>query len=116
MTDGMIAKLAYEEHKPASALPHEWLLWYRLVEIYRKARENRITRDQGKAEKEEAVRSFVNQAEEYERNAVLFQRIEDAVTAYNKADVHTLEADALVKAIYGVNNRRDADVGDEQTL
>ena len=96
-----LSKLAYDEVPPESALPHEWLLWYRLRDIYADVRAGRLVMQAGQAKKQTAVNSFHSAREMWERNERLWQRIERAATAYAKAETHTPEADAFYEALYG---------------
>ena len=57
MDEGLIAKLAYEGRPPESALPHEWLLWYRLRDIYADVRAGRLVKQAGQAMKQDAINS-----------------------------------------------------------
>ena len=49
MDEGPISKLAYAGRRPESALPHEWLLWYRLRDIYADVRAGRMVKQVGQA-------------------------------------------------------------------
>lgn len=96
-----ISRLAYSGTPPDSAMPYEWLLWYRLRDIYDKVKQHEMTKADGAAQKRGAVNSFETDKTLHEVHIKLWQRIEQAGTAYAKNK--TIEnADAFYKAVYGV--------------
>lgn len=106
MDDETLSKLAYSGQPPESALPHEWLLWYRLRDIYADTRAGRMTAEQGRAAKLTAVNSFRSEREAWERNTLFWKRIEDAATAYAKSEGRTAEGDAFYEAVYRLRPSR----------
>lgn len=101
LDENTIAKLAYAGTRPESALPHEWLLWYRLRDIYSEAKAKRVTEKMGRAAKQLAVNSFRSEQWAWERNVLFWKRIEAAATEYAKSDDRTPAGDALFEAVYG---------------
>lgn len=96
------SRLAYSGTPPDSAMPYEWLLWYRLRDIYDKVKQHEMTKADGAAQKRGAVNSFETDKMLHEVHIKLWQRIERDGTAYAKSENHTPEADAFYKAVYGV--------------
>ena len=84
MDEKTISVLAHKGQKPESASPHEWLLWYRLRDIYRDVESGVKSVAQGKEEKQTAVNSFHSEREAFERNVLLWKRIEPAAVAFAK--------------------------------
>lgn len=59
MTVNDIAILAANETKPTERLLlSEWLLWYRLRDLYRSFKKNTVTKEQGEKEKAQILRQF----------------------------------------------------------
>lgn len=90
MDEKAISLMAYNGERPESALPHEWLLWYRLRDIYADVRAGRLVKQTGKAMKQDAVNSFNSEREAWERDTLLWKRIEPAATRFAKE--RTVEA------------------------
>lgn len=120
MTPDELSRLAYSGAPPDSAMPYEWLLWYRLRDIYDKVKRYEMTKADGAAQKRDAVNSFETDKTLHEVHIKLWQRIEQAGTAYAKSEIHTPEADAFYKAVYGVpagrndNTRPDGEQNDTE--
>lgn len=96
-----ISRLAYSGKAPSSAMPYEWLLWYRLRDIYAEANDHEITKAEGAERKRDAVNSYQAEMELYDRSVLLWKRIEQAATRYAKE--RTVEAaDSFYKAVYGM--------------
>lgn len=79
-----ISRRAYKDELLESALPHEWLLWFRLRDIYHDVRGHKLTRAEGIEQKENVVRLYQHEKEHYEQKTLLWQRIEQAAIEYNK--------------------------------
>lgn len=105
MTADEISRLAYTGTAPESARSHELLLWYRLRDIYQAVKDGQMTKQEGIAAKQTAINSFNSERELFERNVLLWQRIEQAALAYTKAAQHTAEADNFYYAVYGVHRK-----------
>lgn len=102
MTIDEISALANRGEKPESALGYEWLLWYRLREIYRDVRHNVLSAINGQTAKDTAVNDYRASKREHERSVLLWKRIEAAGVQYAKS--RTLEnADAFFRAVYMVS-------------
>ena len=106
MDDETISKLAYSGQPPESALPHEWLLWYRLRDIYADTRAGRMTAEQGRAAKRAAVNAFRTEREAWERNILFWKRIEAAAIAYAKSGERTAAGDDLYESVYRLRPSR----------
>ena len=102
LDENEISKLAYDAEPPESALSYEWLLWYRLRDIYARVRTGELSEERGRKAKRDAVNTFHAEREAFEREAQFWRKIESAAIAYAKAAVHTPEADAFYTAVYGV--------------
>lgn len=119
MTPDELSRLAYSGTPPDSAMPYEWLLWYRLRDIYDKVKRHEMTKADGAAQKQTAVNSYQAEMEQHERCVKLWQRIEQAGTAYAK-DKTIENADRFYKAVYGVpagkdvNTRPDGEQNDTE--
>lgn len=99
MTVDEIARLAYEGKPLESALPHEWLLWYRLRDIYGQVRAGTMRKEAGAKVKTTAVNSFHSEREAFEQNVLLWQRIEPAAVAFAKnPSIDT--ANSFYEAVY----------------
>ena len=96
----IIAKLAYYDKPPDSALPHEWLLWYRLRDIYDLVRRGAMTKEMGRRAKQTAINSFESERAQWEQNVLLWKRVEPAAKAYAASDERTAVGDALYEALY----------------
>ena len=97
--EGIISKLAHAGKPPESALPHEWLLWYRLRDIYTDVKSGRITMEQGRAAKQTAVNDFHADRDAWDRDTLLWRRIE--LPAKTFAREQTVEAaNELYRALY----------------
>ena len=109
MDEDTISKLAYAGQPPDSALPHEWLLWYRLRDIYAQVKTGELTADRGRQAKTTAVNSFRTEREAWERNILFWKRIEAAAIAYAKSEGRTEAGDAFYQAVYGLRPSRHHD-------
>lgn len=102
MDEETISKLAYAGKPPESALPHEWLLWYRLRDIYADVKAGRLVKQAGQAMKQGAVNAFRSERDAWERDTLLWQRIE--LPAKTFAKEQTVEtANELYRALYRMN-------------
>ena len=102
MTVEEICKMANRKTEPECAFSFEWLLWYRMRDIYEGVRNGSMSKAEGAKEKEEAVRSYHHGEEQFERNILFWKRIEQAGIRYGKE--RTVEAaDAFYEAVYGVS-------------
>ena len=112
MTVNDISLLAYSNTPPDSAASFEWLLWYRLRDIYENVRSGKITKRDGADAKTQAVNSFNSERELFERYVMLWKRIEQAGTQYGLE--RSLDAaDAFYRAVYGIQPVKDSASGDE---
>lgn len=94
-----IAVLAHGGKAPESAYPYEWLLWYRLRDLYQAVAAGEKSIAKAKEEKITAINSYQSEKELWERNTKFFQTIEQHAIRYSRE--RTVEnADALYKAIY----------------
>ena len=101
MTVDELSRLAYSDTPPDSAMPYEWLLWYRLRDIYSNVRDGSISKADGAKQKEQAVNSYQTDKALYDASVQLWTRIEDASVRYDKE--HTIEAaDGLYEALYRI--------------
>lgn len=112
MTVDELSRLAYSGTPPDSAMPYEWLLWYRLRDIYEWTKagirveyidgewqKKGFTKDDGAEQKEQAVNSYQTDKTLHDASVKLWTRIEDASVRYAKE--HTIEAaDGLYEALY----------------
>ena len=99
MTIDELSRLAYSGTPPDSAMPYEWLLWYRLRDIYSKVRDGAMSKASGAEQKEQAVNQYKTDKTMYDASVQLWTRIEDASVRY--AMEHTIEAaDGLYEALY----------------
>jgi len=105
-----ISKCAMTEQTDSSVLtgPAEWLLYYRLRDVYRDFRRGTIKAEQGTQQKNLAIRQYRNDIEQsrlsgeiLHQHAKMWQRIEQSATAYRKERT-TDNADRLLTALYGV--------------
>ena len=121
MTRDDINKYAYAEVKPDSVLTcPDWLLWFRLRDVYRKYRSGDISMDQGEKEKRMAVKQYeldngalIGAEKILQRNANMWAEIELAASAY-MMDRTIENADRFIDAVYGVkhkNAQKDAHSG-----
>ena len=101
MTVEELSRLAYSGTPPDSAMPYEWLLWYRLRDIYSKVRNGSITKQDGAKQKEQAVNQYKTDKTLHDASVKLWARIEQAGTRYAK-DKSIDNADAFYAAVYGV--------------
>ena len=112
MTIDELSRLAYSGTPPDGAMPYEWLLWYRLRDIYSKVRNGSITKQDGAKQKEQAVNQYKTDKTLHDASVKLWARIEQAGTRYAK-DKTISNADAFYAAVYGVRaggrTERDGD-------
>ena len=101
MTIDELSRLAYSGTPPDGAMPYEWLLWYRLRDIYSKVRNGSITKQDGAKAKQDAVSSYQTDKTLHDASVKLWARIEQAGTRYAK-DKTISNADAFYAAVYGV--------------
>ena len=95
-----ISKLAANGKAPQSARPYEWLLWYRLRDIYAQVFGGDMTREDGVKAIALAVNSYESEMTLYEENTGLWKRIEEPSVRF--ATEQTVEAaNALYMALYG---------------
>ena len=105
MDEKTISVLAHKGKEPESALPHEWLLWYRLRGLYRAVDSGAKSIADARAEKTTAINSFHADREAYERNILLWKRIEPAAKAF--AREQTIEAaNDFYEAVYRMRPAR----------
>ena len=102
MTEDEICRLAYAGTPPDSALPCEWLLWYRMRDVYRQVRTGDLTEEKGRKAKTAAVNSYLTDKEMWERYPKFWKKIEYAATQYAKSEGRTPEGDAFYEAVYGL--------------
>ena len=107
-----ISRLAYSGTPPDSAMPYEWLLWYRLRDIYEWTKagirveyingewqKRKFTKEDGAVHKQIAVNQYQTDKTLHDASVKLWARIEDASVRYAKE--HTIEAaDGLYEALY----------------
>lgn len=99
MTVDELSRLAYFGTPPDSASQPEWLLWYRLRDIYSNVRDGSISKANGAEQKEQAVNQYKTDKTLHDASVKLWTRIEDASVRY--AREHTIEAaDGLYEALY----------------
>ena len=96
-----ISRLAYSGTPPDSAMPYEWLLYYRLKEIYASVRSGGMSKTDGAKQKEQAVNQYKTDKTLHDASVKLWARIEQAGTRYAK-DKTISNADAFYAAVYGV--------------
>lgn len=99
MTVDELSRLAYSGTPPDSAMPYEWLLWYRLRDIYSNVHDGATSKARGAEQKEQAVNSYQTDKALYDASVQLWTRIEDAGTRYAK-DKTIANADAFYEAVY----------------
>lgn len=109
MDEETLARLAYDGMPPESAQNHEWLLYYRLRDIYAAVRSGSMNADKGRAMKRAAVDSFHAAREAFERNARFWTKIELAAVTYAKSEGRTEAGDAFFEAVYGLRPSRKHD-------
>lgn len=101
MTVDELSRLAYSGTPPDGVSQPEWLLWYRLRDIYSKVRDGAITKQNGAEQKQIAVNTYQTDKTLYDASVKLWTRIEDAGTQYAK-DKTIPNADAFYAAVYGI--------------
>lgn len=102
MDEKTIARLALNGESPESAQPYEWLLWYRLRDIYGEYEDGAITIDQAREKKQTAINSFRSEKEAWERTFLFWKRIEAAAVTYAKSEGRTEAGDTFYEAVYGL--------------
>ena len=114
MTKDEISKYAFVEDLPDREMNcAERCLWYALRDVYRRFQSGSITKAQGDAEKNKAVKQYEldsailnGAARIIEQSANMWTEIELASIMYNMD--RTLEnADAFVRAVYGVKRKEE---------
>ena len=101
MTVDEISRLAYSGTPPDTALSHEWLLWFRLREIYQRVLSGMDTKTAGRLAKEDAVLRYEADRDQFERTVLFWKRIEVFGTAFAKNP--TVENGIrLYEAVYGI--------------
>ena len=101
MTVDEISRLAYSGTPPDTAQSHEWLLWFRLREIYQRVLSGMDTKTAGRLAKEDAVRRYEVDRDQFNRSVLFWKRIEAPGTAFAKEP--TIEnAVRLYEAVYGI--------------
>lgn len=111
MDENTLSRLAFDGVPPESAMPYDWLYWYRMRDIYIAAGRGKMTVEAGRAAKRDAVCSWTSEREEHERSVLLWKRLEPAATAYAKE--RTIEnADAMFEALYRLpsSDKHDYDI------
>ena len=99
MTVEELSRLAYSGTPPDGASQPEWLLYYRLKEIYASVRSGGMSKADGAKAKQDAVSSYETDKTLHDASVKLWARIEDASVRYAKE--HTIEAaDGLYEALY----------------
>lgn len=106
MTVDEISRLAYSGTPPDTAQSHEWLLWFRLREIYQRVLSGLDTKTAGKLAKDDAVRQYEADLDQFERSTLLWKRIESAGTAFAK-DQSIDNAMRFYEAVYGIGVNQD---------
>ena len=101
MTPDEISRLAFMGTPPETAPPYEWLLYYRLHDIYSAVRDGIMTKVDGANNKAVAVQSYETDKGLYERQVLLWRRIEQAAKQYS-TDRTVENADEFYMAVYGV--------------
>lgn len=104
-TTDELAKLAYEGTIPSAVYlnvkPHEWLLWYRLRDLYDAVKNGTEKKEKAAKIKARALELYNADKAMYARHTLLWNRIATAGNRY--IAVKTIEnADAFYKAVYGV--------------
>lgn len=117
MTVDTISHLAYSGTPPDSALPHEWLLWYRLRDIYESVRTGHTSKRIGSLAKQDAVDSYQTDLEQFERNVLFWKRIEGSGNRF----AHEPNVDNALRFyedVYGISvpTSMRAGEGDTQSL
>lgn len=109
-----IAVMAAKDSLPSEKLSlAEWLLFYRLRDLYRDFRTGKVTKSGGEKRKGEITRQFEIDCQNElfvercaAKNGELYKSIESAATAYRENK--TLEnADKFVEAVYGVKMKEE---------
>ena len=101
MTVDEISRLAYSGTPPDTAQSHEWLLWFRLREIYQRVLSGMDTKTAGRLAKEDAIQKYEMDLDQFERSVLFWKRIEGPGTAFAKEP--TIEnAVRLYEAVYGI--------------
>ena len=99
MTVDELSRLAYSGTPPDGAMPYEWLLWYRLKDIYASVRSGDISKANGAEQKQNAVNQYETDKTLHDASVKLWMRIEDASVRFAKE--HSIEAaDGLYEALY----------------
>lgn len=101
MTVDELSRLAYTGIPPDSASQPEWLLWYRLRDIYSKVRDGSMSKADGAEQKENAVNQYKADKTLHDASVQLWMNIEQASVQFAKE--HTIEAaDGLYEALYRI--------------
>ena len=101
MTVDEISRLAYSGTPPDTAQSYEWLLWFRLREIYQRVLSGMDTKTAGRLAKDDAVQKFNADRDQFERTVLFWKRIEGPGTAFAKEP--TVENGIrLYEAVYGI--------------
>lgn len=101
MTVDEISRLAYSGTPPDTAQSHEWLLWFRLREIYQRVLSGLDTKTAGRIAKDDAIRKYNADLVQFELSVLLWKRIEGPGTAFAKEP--TVENGIrLYEAVYGI--------------
>ena len=112
MTIDELSRLAYSGTPPDGASQPEWLLYYRLKEIYASVRSGGMSKADGAKAKQDAVSSYETDKTLHDASVKLWARIEQSGTRYAK-DKTIDNADAFYAAVYGVRaggrTERDGD-------
>ena len=112
-----ISKYAYNGYLPDEEMNcAERCLFYSLRDLYAAHKENRITRPMAEQEKEKLIKQFKKDQEELSYSMMFLQyqgkfwkEIEAAGTRY-KTEPTIENADAFVKAVYGVGRKETSEV------
>lgn len=121
MTKDDISKLAFVNDLPSVEMTcPERCLWYALRDVYRRFAAGDLTKAQGDEEKRQAVKQFTSDSKKLEladkiikRNAEMWAEIELAASMF--AIDRTLEnADAFIRAVYGVKTKHMTERREEQ--
>ena len=121
MTKEHISKLAFVNDLPDTEMTcPERCLWYTLRDVYRRFAAGDLTKAQGDEEKKRAFKQFTVDSQRLEladriiqRNAEMWSEIELAASMF--ALDRTLEnADAFIRAVYGVKTKNTTERREDQ--
>ena len=102
MNEEEIAVKAYKNEPLESSTPPERLLWYELRDVYAAFRSGQITKDQGSADKTDAVNRFRAYRDTLERATKFYQTIEPCGIAYAESNFEQEAGVRFFKVAYGL--------------